>query len=128
MKETYFASPEKSSSAELKNEISVTGCSEIIDGLLTMTNGALAVLNQNRVREITPGRILSILFVTNDRSGNSLDRLLYFHQTFLRICAVINVIYIDNINALRNAAYVDHHRVIFAVNKHILSSKYLSSR
>lgn len=45
---TYFASPERSSSKELKEEIELVSQSPVMTGLLHSVNGLLAVLDENR--------------------------------------------------------------------------------
>lgn len=45
---TYFASPERSTSQELKKEIDIVSQSPVMTGLLHSVNGLLAVLDENR--------------------------------------------------------------------------------
>ncbi len=46
--ETHFASPERADHGVLEKEIRIVGESPVIDGLMNVVSGLLAVLNEHR--------------------------------------------------------------------------------
>ena len=63
--DTYYASPERTDRGELENEIELISTNPVMDGLLTTTNGLLAILNENRQIISANHSLMSMLGIEN---------------------------------------------------------------